>query len=86
MVYWTSGRSILIFETFNTIELFRPSGAWTWQRQDEKNALKYRPVFLRTKRMSKGEKGEARAVEEKKRKAGEKKMEDGYWARMGFIM
>ena len=71
----TSGRNILIFETFNTIVLFRPFGAWTRQRQDEKYALKYSPVFLRTKRLSKGGKGEARAVEEKKRKAAEKKIE-----------
>ena len=67
--------TILIFETFNTIVLFRPFGAWTRQRQDEKYALKYSPVFLRTKRLSKGGKGEARAVEEKKRKAAEKKIE-----------
>ena len=58
------------------MNIFRPFGGWTLQRQDEKKALKCSPAFLRTKRMSEGEKREARAVEEKKRRAAEKKREE----------
>ena len=53
--------------------IFRPFGAWTLQRHDEKKALKSSPVFLRTKKMSREEKRKAREVEEEKRRASEKK-------------
>ena len=43
------------------------------QRQEEKNALKRSPAFLRTKKMTMEEKRKAKEVEEKKRSAAEKK-------------